>query len=300
MNKIILYLLLSILVVSCASKRDFDDLEGDFDWIDNSDFIPEPEIKYNASEDVFDDDIGSYDSLSHESIARLPEPKLEKVSEKKNPITSAIGLCYRKKINEAFKIFDQNYERYKSHPSYWNQIGTCYYILGNYRKSLLYYNKAKDLNDKYIPALNNLGVLYQKEGHDQKALIAFKKANNINPFAVTPSFNLAQIYLKYGLIDKAIKIFAGLAQKNSQDVDLVNGLATCYLFKGDVQKALSYFYLIDDDALERADVSLNYAVALKLTGKEDDARDVFSEIDRSNLGSLAGYYRKVAGFIGVR
>lgn len=298
--KIITLLFIMLVAVSCASKRDMrDDLNNDFEWIKNDDFRPKKQIRYVPYKDIYDDEIAGWDSLSAESIARIPRSKLEVVNEKDVPISSAVSFCYQNNFKKGFEILDALYHNHKKHSGYWNQVGSCYYLKGNFRKALLYYNKARDLNSKYSPAINNLGVIYQKDGYDQKALVAYSRAARLNAFSVTPTFNLAQLYLKYGLVKKAVKLFNGLFLRNQNDVDVINGLATSYLFMGKYSKAIEYYSRIDDEYLEKPYIGLNYVVALKFSNQTEEARDLFGDIDNNKLGSLRGYYQKVAKFVGV-
>ena len=286
-------------MISCSSTPERDvDIDVIFDKIENADFKPEKEVPFREKQDSFVGKESGYDSLSRESIARFPDPKLEYMGDLHDPISKGVSFCYRKQFLKGFKILYGAFPKYKKHPSFWNQIGTCYYLQGRYRMSLLYYNKAREINSRYAPPINNLGVLYQAKGKDQKAIMAFQKAAKLSPFSMTPVFNLAQIYLRYGFVNKAYKYFSILRDRHQYDIDVLNGLATCNLFMGKHGEAIRLYEDLDDEVLYRPYISLNYAVALKLEGRTDNARKVFSVIDRSRLLGLKSYYKKVARFIG--
>jgi tetratricopeptide (TPR) repeat protein len=300
------FILSLVLLVSCSTTKTKEQLmdealEKEFAWIENSDFNKIPEIPFKPGQDKFVGKESKHDALTAESIARLPEPKLEDIEEnsENDPVARIISLCYQRQFNKALKVFDENYHRYKKHPSYWNQLGTCHFLQHNYRKALLYYNKARDLNSKYAPPINNLGVIYQKEGKDQKALLAFKKASKMNLSSRTPTFNLAQLYLKYGFVDKAFKLFNSLYAANNKDVDVVNAMAVCFLLKGNVDQAIAYYKKLDSDYYEQAHVGLNYAIALKIKGEDGKAKRIFKDIEGSNLKGLRVHYGRVAQFIGL-
>lgn len=309
MKKLINSTLLSLILLflfSCAgetvkpqAKVADQELEHEYAYIKNSDFVPVPEVKYEEYQDLFPADLSENDSLTKESIARLPPQKLEQVAQTGDPISSAISLCYQRRFDQAFKIFDDIYSKYKAHPSYWNQMGSCYYLQNNLRKAILFYNKARDLNPRYAPAINNVGVIYLKQGKNQKSLVAFKRALEINGFAVTPLFNLAQLYLKYGFVDDALKMFTSLSKQKQGDPDVMAGLANSYLLKGDLNAALNNYAIIDQNFLSRPNIGLNYAVALKLAGKQAEAQQVFRRVNTSELGALRNYHRKVATYIGM-
>ncbi|OFZ45984.1 MAG: hypothetical protein A2381_00300 [Bdellovibrionales bacterium RIFOXYB1_FULL_37_110] len=300
MNWVINFMLV-LLLYSCASTQQSDNLDFEFDSISNEDFKVIEEVPYREHEDVFEDVEVNDDSLAKESMARVSEPKLMVVENKvSNVISKGISLCYRKQFDSAFEIFDRTYFAFKNHPSYWNQIGTCYFLKGETKKAFLYYNKARDLNPNYVPAINNHGVIYQQEGDHYKALKVYEKASKLNSFVLTPLFNIGQLYLRYGFAEKAKNIFKSLLNKNPGDVDALNGMAMSYFMLGNTSGALAYWQKINNESLEEPYIGLNYAVALKMLGKKQEAASVLDKINDAKLGQLANYYKKVKNYIGVQ
>jgi tetratricopeptide (TPR) repeat protein len=311
MKNIIILSLLSISLYSCSSFESNTDgitsaelTSHELEQIENTDFLPAKEIKYQVRMDKFDFaepmDLNT-DSLVSESIARTSERKLKLISNdgaiEKDPITAIISLCYQKDYKEAELIMDNIYKKYRSHPSYWNQIGTCYFLRNNMRKALLYYNKSRSLSKKYAPPINNLGVIYQRQGLEQKALLAFKKASQLSSFSLTPVFNLAQIYLKYGFSRRARNLFLTLLKKSPNDVDALDGLATSYLQQNKLKIAIDTYAKIPDDKKRKAEIGLNLAVALKLSGKNKEAENTFAKISKNKLGNYGPYYNKIENFV---
>jgi len=299
------YLLIFLLIlnIGCSSseksensKKELTPEDKEFGWIENSAFEKVDEVPFNSNQDLFEQVSGD-DSLSKESISRLPSPKIEKVASSDDPVNQGIGKCYGKNFAEANKIFEANYKRYKNNPVYWNQVGTCQFLKGEYRKALLFYNKARTLSSNYAPPVNNIGVIHQRQGRDQKALAAFKKAVELNKFSLTPIFNLAQLYLKYGFVDKSQNIFKTLYNKNSDDVDVLNALGTGQLLKENYPISINYFSKIPRSKLSDPKYGLNFAIALKAGGQVKDAKAVFDRIDTNSMGDLGGYYNKVGRYL---
>lgn len=301
-NLIFLSLILALLT-SCGSsdkkKTSGNNKNQEFAWIENNDFQTEKAVKYDETSDLFEGDESEYDSLSSESIARLPEFKLEVVATSKDTIGKVISLCYQRKFKQASQVMDALFKKYKNHPAYWNQVGTCFFLQGNMREALLYYNKSLSLNKKYAPPINNLGVIYQRDGREQKALLAFKKASELNSFSLTPIFNLSQMYLKYGFTDKARSLLSALVKKNSKDVDVINSLAVSYMIEGNFQEALKWYDKIPRDLHARFDIGINYALTLSLVGRPSDAKVIFERINVTKLGKSADYYGKVKRHLGL-
>lgn len=296
---------LMILLTACStsenvsSKRTLSSTEEDFSWVEQLDFDKKLEEKYRADKDEFD--FSSSDESAHalvkESISSLPAPKLEEtVSKTDDPLMKINIKCYQGKFEEALKIADEQYVKYRANTSYWNQLGTCYFLKSDYAKAILFYNKSRDLDSKYIPPVNNLGVVYLKQGKFQKALSAFKLASDLNTFAVTPTYNLAQLYLRFGTVGKALPIFQGLQKRSPKDTDVASALASSYLIKGDYQSAVDIYARFDKATLASPSVGLNYALALKLLNRPIDAQTVLGNVTSSS-GVVAEYAQKVDTFI---
>ena len=295
MNYILLILAFASILASCGSSEKKIDSQTpeSLVGIENGDFKPKPTVPYIPKQDVFKVDDSVVVSTARESADRIPTAKLEKLEVDPDPINAAIGHCYRKQFDQAFVVFDRSYERYRTHPSYWNQIGTCYLLQENYRKALLYYNKALGIDSNYAPAINNFGVLYWRQGKDQLAIEAFEKASKVNSFSMTPIFNLAQLYLQYGFVDQAFKLLSALHRQGRNDMDVLSSLASCYLMMGNPQSSVAYFDQVDDSYLKRPDVSLNYAYALHLVGRRSDAKDVLKKLSAKDLVDYSNYYMRV-------
>jgi tetratricopeptide (TPR) repeat protein len=300
---------LLILLSACATssptknttsvKRKLSSAEDDYSWVDKLDFDKKAEEKYRADKDEFD--FSSSDESAHalikESISSLPAAKLEEaIAKTDDPLMQINIKCYQSKFDEALKIADEQYVKYRANTSYWNQLGTCYFLKSDYAKAILFYNKSRDLDSKYIPPVNNLGVVYQKQGKFQKALSAFKLASDLNTFSVTPTYNLAQLYLRFGTVGKALPIFQGLMKRSPKDVDVASAVASANLIKGDYQTAVDIYSKFDKATLAIPSVGLNYAVALKLLNRPIDAQTVLGNVTAST-GAISEYAQKVDKFI---
>lgn len=304
MKKLLLPVLLLVLSACSTTPgnvaRNSASSDDDFKWVEGLDFDKKTEEKYRADKDEFD--FSSSDESSHalikESLASLPAGKLEEtVSKTDDPLMKMNIKCYQGKFEEALKIADDQYSKYKNNTSYWNQLGTCYFLKSDFAKAILFYNKSRDLDAKFIPPVNNLGVVYQRQGKFQKALAAFKLAADLNTFAVTPTYNLAQLYLRFGTVGKALPIFQGLQKRSPKDVEVGSALASANLIKGDYQTAVDIYARFDKATLANPSVGLNYAVALKLLNRPQDAQTVLSNVSGSTTGAIAEYAQRVEKFV---
>lgn len=273
--------------------------EEDYSWVEQLNFDKKTEAKYQADKDEFD--LSSEEAthaLVKESLVNVSAARLEETLAKTNDVLTKMNIkCYQGKFDEALKMADDIYSQYKNNTSYWNQLGTCYYLKTDYAKAILFYNKSRDLDSKFVPPVNNIGVVYMKQGRFQKALAAFKKASDMSTFSVTPNYNLAELYLKFGTVGKAIPIFQGLAKRSPQDVEINSALATANLLKGDYSVAVQIYSQFDKSTLSKPGIGLNYAVALKLMNRPIDAQTVLSNVAQASSAELRNYAQKVEKFI---
>lgn len=304
MKKLLPFLL---LLTACAGnsnyRRNANDEkvkpDEDYSWVDQLNFDKKTEAKYQADKDEFD--ISSEESthaLVKESLINISATKLDETLAKTDDALVKLNVkCYQGKFEEALKMADDLYTQYKNNTSYWNQLGTCYYLKDDFAKAILFYNKSRDLDAKFVPPVNNIGVVYMKQGRYQKALAAFKKASDMSTFSVTPNYNLAELYLKFGTVGKALPIFQGLAKKSPQDVEINSALASANLLKGDYATAAQIYGQFDKATLAKPGIGLNYAVTLKLLNRPMDAQTVLGNVTPASNIELKNYAQKVEKFI---
>lgn len=293
----ILALLMLFIFASCSSKPKIKK-KVEINDVKASDFKKVKEVRYDTDKDLFSKiDKKDSEALNDESIQRLDDPN---DVDSKSILDEIIVKCYNKEFDDAFAIIQENHDKYKQHPIFWNQVGTCFMLQGNRRKALLFYNKALEYKASYAPAYNNLGVMYRFEGEDPKSLVAYTRAKKADKLAKTPRFNLAQLYLEYGLYNQAISMLKGLYLISNNDVEVKAGLATAYLMKGDLKESLSYFKNIDDDFLAKPHIGINYAFASFLSGDKEQAKNIFEEVNSKALGTWNHYYKEIKNRIGVK
>lgn len=273
--------------------------EEDYRWVDQLNFDKKVEKKYQADKDEFK---LATEETSHalvkESLINLSSVRLDETLTKTDDVLTKINIkCYQNKFDEALAIADQVYSQYKNNTSYWNQLGTCYYLKDDNAKAILFYNKSRDLDATFVPPVNNLGVVYVKQGKFQKGLAAFKKASDMGAFSVTPTYNLAQLYLRFGTVGKALPIFIGLQKKSPQDPEVNSAVAAACLLKGDYSTAITIYAAFSKEALTKPSIGLNYAVALKLSNRVADAQAALGSVTASTNADVKEYAQKVEKFI---
>lgn len=237
-------------------------------------------------------------ALQDETLDRYSAEEVAAMAEGADPLTELALRCSRNDFKNAFQVAARNFNKYQKVAAYWNQVANCHLNQGNFRKALLFYNKALEVKPNYVPALNNIGVMYSRMEQDQKALVAFERANKVSRFAKTPRYNLAKMYLIYGLAEPALPVLTGLLNSSPNDLDLRNAVANAYFLMSDYNQAFSHFQQIPPAHWIRPEIGLNLAVTLKKLGKGEEADRVMDGVQRPKNPGLARYYITVKNFLG--
>lgn len=170
---------------------------------------------------------------------------------------------YYLSLNFYFKALEIN-NRIEARDSYsiFNNIGGCYYLMGNYQKARFFWEKALKSFENSKPGkksiegtliYNNLAVLEKEEGNYARALEMLKEFKNRNTaskdtFNIIMAFeNLADVHLKLKETDIAIENLRNgisLAKKINSSYDLASlyhVLGKLYLENLNRQDSASYY-----------------------------------------------------------
>ncbi|HLT22678.1 MAG TPA: tetratricopeptide repeat protein [Bacteriovoracaceae bacterium] len=300
----LILLTLSLVLFSCSSvsKKDKDASLAEIDSITNEDFNKDRPIEKNQVRDYFVNNRQVLENpvLKDETLNRLTSDEVKEFQGDKDPLVSMAYLCTRNQFKEAYAIAAKNFDRLQKLPSYWNQLGICYLDQKEYRKSLLYFNKALEAEKDYVPTLNNFGVMYSRLGQHQKAIVAYEKASQVGKFSKTPRYNLAKLYLEFGLSEKALPILQSLSNQAQLDVGIANSIATAYLMRGDHNAAIRFYRQLPSKLWSRPEIGLNLALAYHLAGHKGEATKIIKNVSKPKKQELKQYYSLIAQKIGVK
>ena len=294
------FLALLILVAACSSGQKKQPRNSDAPVeVSRESFKKERALKNSEIPDYYQAAVASQNpALQDETLDRYSAEEISALADTTDPLVEISFRCSRGDYDRAFQVASKNFNRYQKVAAYWNQVANCHLNQGNHRKALLFYNKALEVKSNYVPALNNIGVMYSRMNQDQKALVAFERANKASKFAKTPRYNLAKLYLTYGLAEPALPIFKGLLGSSPDDQDLLKSVANSYFLLSDYQSASGYFQKMNKALWSRPEVGLNFAVTLKKLGRTEDARKIFSDVEKPKNPGLARYYTSVEKYLG--
>ncbi len=254
---------------------------------------------YSCSGKLIKRDIkdSSWDAFSKESFMRMDQERLFKsLANKEN------SGCYQGDFKKTLVKFKEAYGKQKNE-SYWLDIGTCFYLEGEYEKAEFYYrlliSETKNNLLKSI-TLNNLGLIYLHFGLWDKAHDYFNQSITAAPDFKVPRFNLALLYLQFGLYEKTISIFTSTQFARLKDVDIYLNLASAYLFSGDLAKAEEVFKLIPADNYKREDLAGAYALFLVEKGNMVEASKVLEQREKSDVAPFHMMTQKIEKLIALK
>jgi tetratricopeptide (TPR) repeat protein len=282
------------LCVSCASSHKSNSSLKNQGELTNIQFKKEKPLAAHEVKDYYDFNGSTAKSvMATETINHLDEKDLDAVESNKDPLLMISVSCAKSQLNEAFELASAHFNKFQKIPAYWNLIGNCHLVGNDFRKALLFYNKALELNPQFTPSLNNIGVMYLRQNQDAKALLAFQRALKSAKFSSTPRLNLSRLYLKYGLAELAIPLLRGFNPDQTKDIEILHAQASALMMLVKYEAALSFYLRMPRSTWDRPDIGLNVALTYFALGKKNDALDVFSNLGAIKDSNLKKYYAAV-------
>ena len=105
-------------------------------------------------------------------------------------------------------------------PRLHNNLGLCYYRLGDLATAARHFEQALVLDPQYVRAHFNLGLMYAKQGDDQAAADAFAQALELEPNYVQAHYRRGEVLLRLGRPREAEFHWTFLRERNPDDVRL--------------------------------------------------------------------------------
>ena len=109
----------------------------------------------------------------------------------------------------------------KNQSDYWNQVGVCHFLAGDYEKAVFYFDMSlkRARGRSSAKALNNLGVLNLHFKRYRRAHSFFAKALEKDSQDLLANLNLAHLYMefkRYHSADKILRKLTGKYAKNQK------------------------------------------------------------------------------------
>ena len=105
-------------------------------------------------------------------------------------------------------------------PRLYNNLGLCYYRLGELAVAVRHFEQALALDPQYARAHFNLGLVYAKQGEHQAAADAFARALELDPNHVQAHYRRGEVLLRLRRLGAAEFHWTFLRERNPDDVRL--------------------------------------------------------------------------------
>ena len=240
------------------------------------------------------------DTFKKESFLRYSSQRLNQF---KNTPYRGLAQCHQGNPKKGLDTLKKKAFIQQNKPSYWNQVGMCYFMYKDYKKAAFYFNwaiKRSRPRRPYVPAINNLGVISLHLKHHQQALNYFKRAKKYSRSFSVPLFNLSQVYLKFHLLGPAQKILKKLYRKNKKDVEVIYSLGSLYLLKGNLSKAHQLWESIPKNRRNRQDIALIRSLTLYQQKKYQQALSLLEEQNFEKFLSMKKSALKLQKLLEIR
>jgi tetratricopeptide (TPR) repeat protein len=114
------------------------------------------------------------------------------------------ALAIQKEIETEISRFEELLKDNPENVELHFQLGNLYFSIGDQRQAEQQYNKALQLNPKFVPAINNLALITAANKEYDKALTIFSDVLNYYPDDAGTHYNIACMYSRLNRVDESI------------------------------------------------------------------------------------------------
>ena len=147
-------------------------------------------------------------------------------------LTNLIGTInlIKKKFKKAIIYFKKAKNLNPNHHAIYNNLGLVHRELQNYREAIFNFEYSLKLNKSYAGAYNNLGLIFKDQFKFQKAFENFNLAVSFNAKFVEAYNNLGSLMMDRLNFNDAINYFSKAIEINNKYIDALRNRALVYTF----------------------------------------------------------------------
>ncbi|MES2838503.1 MAG: tetratricopeptide repeat protein [Bacteroidota bacterium] len=142
---------------------------------------------------------------------------------------------------EALPYFEKSTQLKSNYPKAYNNLGVCYYNLGDYNKALKAYKSAYSLDSNQADITLNVGKANDMLAKYDEAIMWFNKAKNLDATNDIIYYNLGISNFKKGNIDSSIYFYNSAIKLNTNNAEVYNNLGTSFIYKKEYTIALKNY-----------------------------------------------------------
>ncbi|MAI06021.1 MAG: hypothetical protein CBC47_02635 [Alphaproteobacteria bacterium TMED87] len=193
----------------------------------------------------------------------------------KQKLINILEIFQKGQVQLALEEINKLYDLFPNSDILNNNYGVILSKINKEEDAINFFNKAININDKYVSAYNNLGNLLSKRGKTEDAIFLFKKAVQIDK---TNEDILYSIAINLSLMQKyheSIIYFNKIISLNQNNPEVYNDLGTVYFSMGKNQEALENFLKSVDLNSTYAEAQCNTGLALNILNRNHEAIPYF-------------------------
>lgn len=215
-------------------------------------------------------DLKAAKALYHEIFTHFPDHL---------PVLHNLMHIFRqeKAYENALAIGEEIISKTLNDPQIYNTMGTVYETMGNIEKAYEYYQKAVEVDPKFIKAYNNIGVLFYKKRRYEDAAAVLELALKHAPEDTQTLCNLGAVYNKSKVYEKARDVLQKAIAVDGNTVGAYVNLGNVYNKLGKHLDALAcHVHALEFDSKSAANHA-NLAITYKHLERYEEAIEAFQK-----------------------
>ena len=117
----------------------------------------------------------------------------------------------------------------------YNLLGSSLQNIGNLKAAAEVFNSGLNIQEKYVPIMNNLSNVYKKLGEFKKAENLYKEIIKLDPKHFQVYVNYGNFKRDFNQTEEAINLYKKALEINSNSVELHHNLALTYQGLGKIK-----------------------------------------------------------------
>ena len=188
-------------------------------------------------------------------------------------LMESIGKLMREdKHDLAIEELEELIKEFPKSPNLQSMKGTCHARLKQGRLASSSFNKALEINSRFMPAMMGMGALLMENDRYHPALEQYKRALEIDPNHLQANLQIGRCLLQIGHpFEAESHIEKALKSARRERPDITVAMANVYRDQDNFEKSREFFEKAIELQPENVGLLMNYANTLVVFGHSDEA-----------------------------
>ncbi len=143
-------------------------------------------------------------------------------------------------LKQAILQFEKAVHVAPNYPEAYNEIGRCYFLLGNRTKAMEYFQRSLGLNPDYSRTYMYMGEMYFRLNEPERALQSFKEAVRTKWDNLEARKNVGFVLTLLGRYEDAVWEYVSALPLAPNDLLVLRRIASLYFKLGNVNEAMQF------------------------------------------------------------